>query len=69
MTIIKYLETVKSYLLTNSLVDNFQIVRERKTSSDGHLRARLSLAGGVLMEFSKYVQLTTDDEIQVITYS
>ncbi len=69
MTIIKYLETVKSYLLTNSLVDNFQIVRERRTNSDGHLRARLSLFGGALMEFSEYVQLTIDDEIQVITYS
>jgi len=68
MTVSEYLETVKAHLLTNPLVENFQIVRERITTNDGHLRVRMTLIKGNLMEFSEYVQRIAGD-IQVITYS
>ena len=68
MTVSEYLKTVKTLLLTNPLVDNFQIVRERMTANDGHIRVRMTLINGNLMEFSEYVQRPEDD-IQVVTYS
>lgn len=67
MTVSEYFETVKTLMLTDALVENFQIVRERMTTNDGHLRVRMTLNNGNLMEFSEYVQRIADD-IQVITY-
>ncbi len=63
MTVSEYFDTVKTLLLTNPLVDNFQIVRERMTANDGHIRVRITLINGNLMEFSEYVQ-RPDDDIQ-----
>ncbi len=60
MTIIEYLESVKERLLTDPQVISFQIVRERSTATDGYLRARLELTNQQRLEFSEYVQRTTD---------
>lgn len=68
MTISGYLENVKTLMLTNPLVESFQVVRERITVNDGHIRARMKLVNGCLMEFSEYVQRMGND-VQVITYS
>jgi hypothetical protein len=68
MTVSEYLETVKTLMLTDALVENFQIVRERMTTNDGHLRVRMTFINGNLMEFSEYIQLIAGD-IQVTTYS
>ena len=69
MPIGAYLAAVKECLLTDPFVIEFQIVRERQTIVDAHLRVRLRLADHSLLEFSEYVQRTPDDEIHVITYS
>ena len=69
MTIGEYFDTVKERLLTDSLVSLFQLTRERVTLTDGHLRARLTLSNDSLLEFSEYVQITTDGRIRVATYS
>ncbi len=68
MTIFEYLQTVKTHLLTNPLVEDFQIVRERMTDNDGHIRVRMTLINDNLMEFSEYIQRLEGD-IQVVTYS
>jgi len=69
VTILEYLEAVKELLLTNPLLASFQIVRERMTSTDGYLRARIVLCNKSFLEFSEYVQLVAEDNIEVITYS
>ncbi|NJL60186.1 MAG: hypothetical protein HC887_11675 [Desulfobacteraceae bacterium] len=68
MTVPEYFEVVKAHLLTNPLVENFQIVRERIAANDGHIRVRMKLINGNLIEFSEYIQLHAGN-IQVITYS
>ncbi len=68
MSVSEYFESVKANLLTNPLVESFQIVRERIAANDGHIRVRMTLINGNLTEFSEYVQLQAG-EIQVITYS
>lgn len=69
MTIDGYLDSVKERLLSDPSIANFHIVRERVMFTNGHLRARLVLEDGSLLEFSEYIQCLPDDQITVITYS
>jgi hypothetical protein len=69
MTIIEYLDAVKERLTDDLLVTGFSIVRERVTLVDGHLRARLTISDGSLLEFSEYVQRSPEDQIEIVTYS
>jgi hypothetical protein len=69
MTITEYLDSVKERLLTDENVSTFRITRERDTLTDGYMRARVTLADGSQLEFSEYVQLVSDDQITVVTYS
>jgi len=69
VTIADYLDALKERLLTDALVSSFEVVRERRAATDGHLRARLVLTDDSRLEFSEYVQRSPDDQIQVITYS
>ncbi len=65
----EYVEAVKSRLLTDPLVTAFSIRRERVTAIDAHLRVRLDLVDGSLLEFSEYVQRSAGGHIDVVTYS
>lgn len=69
MSIAEYLEVVKSRLLTDPIILEFQVIRERQTLVDAHLRVRLTLVDSSVLEFSEYVQRSATDEIEVITYS
>ena len=69
MTIDAYLEAMKERFITDPLVTQFQVIRERSTLMDGYLRARLALTDGSQLEFSEYMQRTSDGAIAVITYS
>lgn len=65
----EYTESVRELLLTSPIVGSFHIVRQRATSVDAHIRARLVLIDGSLLEFSEYFHRTGEDQGQVITYS
>lgn len=69
MTVFEYLDAIKDRLLTDLVVSSFHVTRERATPTDGHLRARLTLTDGSLLEFSEYVQHTPDGQINIVTYS
>ena len=69
MTVIEYLDAIKERLTTDPVVSDFSIIRERVTLVDGHLRARLTVSDGSLIEFSEYVQRSPDGQIDVVTYS
>ena len=69
MTIAAYLEAMKERFVTDPLVTQFHVIRERSTLMDGYLRARLALADGSQLEFSEYRQRSSDGAIVVITYS
>jgi Family of unknown function (DUF6516) len=69
MTIDAYLEAMKERFVTDPLVTQFQVIRERSTLMDGYLRARLALADGSQLELSEYMQRSSAGEIVVITYS
>src|ERR671918_1253418 len=69
MTIEAYLEAIKERVVTDPMVASFQVIRERATVVDGHLRARLTLADDSQLEFSEYMQRSPTGEIAVITYS
>ncbi len=65
----EYLDQVKVRLLTDSIVDEFHIRRERSTLTDAHLRVRVVLVDGSMLEFSEYVTRTSSGEIEVVVYS
>ena len=69
MTIDVYVEAMKERFVTDPLVTHFQVIRERSTLMDGYLRARLTLADGSQLEFSEYMQRSSEGAIAVITYS
>jgi Family of unknown function (DUF6516) len=69
VTIEAYLNAMKERFVTDPIITSFQVIRERSTWVDGHLRARLELANGSQLEFSEYMQRSPTGEIVVITYS
>jgi hypothetical protein len=69
VTIDEYLDAIKERLLTDPVVYSFRVIRERATTTDGHLRARLTFTDGSQLEFSEYVQHSPDGQISVVTYS
>jgi hypothetical protein len=69
MTIAAYLDAMKERFVTDPIVASFQVIRERSTLIDGHLRARLDLVDSGQLEFSEYIQRFATGEIVVITYS
>ena len=69
MTIDAYLAAMKDRFVTDPLVTQLHVIRERSTLIDGYLRARLALADGSQLEFSEYMQRSSAGEIVVITYS
>jgi hypothetical protein len=69
MTPAEYLEAVKERLLADPVVAEFRVRRHRATSIDAHIRARVTVADGSLLEFSEYVARDPNDELQVLVYS
>jgi hypothetical protein len=69
VTVAEYLTSIKERLTADRVVSSFQVIRERTTLTDGHLRARLTLTDDSHLEFSEYVQRSPNGEISVITYS
>jgi hypothetical protein len=69
VTLVEYLDAIKERLLTDAIVSRFDVIRERHTATDGHLRARLTLTDDSLLEFSEYAQRSPDDRIEIVTYS
>ena len=69
MTIEAYLAEIKERFVSDPLVVQFRVIRERSTLVDGHIRARLELSDSSQLEFSEYMQRSPEGEIVVITYS
>ncbi|MBN1888256.1 MAG: hypothetical protein JW850_09705 [Thermoflexales bacterium] len=69
MTIAEYLEAIKDRLLTDPLITDLDVLRERSTSTDGHMRVRLTLDDHSQLEFSEYVQRSVAGQTNTITYS
>lgn len=60
---------MKERFVTDPLVTQCQVIRERLTLLDGYLRARLALADGSQCEFPEDMQRSSEGVIVVITYS
>ena len=69
MSTADYLDTVKARLIGDNLISEFLIRRERITLTDGHIRAKLELMNGSMLEFSEYFQLLAGGDIEIVTYS
>jgi len=65
----EYLVAVKEYILGDSRIERFSVMRERVSVADAHLRARVVFADRSQLEFSEYVQRTPNGQLEVVTYS
>lgn len=65
----EYLVAVKEYILGDSRVERFSVIRERVSVADAHLRAHVVFADRSQLEFSEYVQHAPNGQIEVVTYS
>lgn len=64
-----YFNTIKERLLNDPVIADFHILRERIMETEGHLRARLTLEDGSMLEFSEYVQHTAIEDLHTVIYS
>ncbi|MCP4404102.1 MAG: hypothetical protein GY801_43200 [bacterium] len=69
MTVVEYLEAVKERLLLDHTIDEFHVIRERVTATDGYLRVKMLLADGGMLECAEYFQRNPQGEIDIVTYS
>ncbi len=69
MTPAAYLDSIIEFLLAEPNITRVQVLRQRATNRDGHVRARLALIDGSLLEFSEYFQVDATDSVHVTTYS
>lgn len=69
MNIAEYFESVKDRLLTDSFVIDFKILKYVDRSNNGHLRARIILSDNSSLEFSEFIEQSTEGEIRLVTYS
>jgi hypothetical protein len=64
-----YLESVRSFLLTDSRINGHQILREYDDDDKSYIRARLTLADESFLEFSEYIELDAENESKISAYS
>jgi hypothetical protein len=69
MNIAKYFESVKDYILADSFVFDFKILKEADRSNNGHMRAHVIFSDNRNLEFSELIEQTANDEIRLVTYS
>ena len=55
MNPVDYLSSVKEALLNSPLITSHQIIREYEGLQKSYIRARLTLRGDSLLEFSEYI--------------
>ncbi|MDP1545513.1 MAG: DUF6516 family protein [Anaerolineales bacterium] len=65
----KYLESAKNLLLTDFRITTYQIVREFEETQKRYIRARLTLSDESFLEFSEYIEKSSEDDIQITDYS
>ena len=68
-SILDYFDAIKERLLNDPLIADFHILRERIMETEGHLRARLTLEDGSMLEFSEYVRHTAIEHLNAVIYS
>jgi len=69
MTIAEYIDSIKEHLLFDPVVNEFHVIRERMTATDGYIRVKMSLTEGGTVESAEYVQYSAGGEIELVTYS
>jgi murein L,D-transpeptidase YcbB/YkuD len=69
MNIAEYFESVKDRSLADSFVMDFKILKYVDRSNNGHMRARVIFSDDSNLEFSEFIEQTTNDEIRLVTYS
>ncbi len=65
----EYLNTIKYRLTQDKTVSNYQFIREQFTARNAQFRVRVSLSDNSRLEFSEFVRLNSQNELEIIAYS
>lgn len=69
MSIDEYFESVKDYILADSSVADLKVIKQVNRSNNGRLRARIRFLDDSVLEFSEFIEKSSGNEIQLVTYS
>ena len=69
VNVAEYISDIKQRLLTDPLIAEFSIRRERVGELNGYLRALATLSDGSWLELSEYVRVVGNGKVEVVTYS
>ena len=69
MNVAEYFESVKERILTDSFVLDLKILKQVDRSNNGHLPARITFSDNSILEFSEFIDQSTNDEVRLVTYS
>lgn len=65
----EYLARLRAAAVTHPLVNRIVVLRERRSKSDGYIRAVLTFVDGSRLETVEYVRLEPEEGLQVERYS
>ena len=51
------------------VINEFHVIRERVTATDGYLRVKMLLVDGGMLECAEYVQRNAEGDIELVTYA
>jgi hypothetical protein len=69
MTPEEYLAEIKSRLAEDIFVAQYAITREQFTPLNAHIRVRLTFTDNSSLEFSEFIRVNNQQEIDIVTYS
>lgn len=69
MNIAEYFKSVKKRILTDSFIVDFEVLKERDRSKNGHLRVRIFFQNESMLEFSEYLEENVNNEVVLVSYS
>jgi hypothetical protein len=65
----EYAEAVYDRLASATFVIEYRTIREQVLSTNAHLRMRVNLIDGSILEFSEYIRLDDNSRLEVVAYS
>lgn len=65
----QYVQAVYDRLASAIFVNEYRTIREQVLSTNAHIRMRINLVDGSILEFSEYVRLDDEGLIEVAAYS
>ena len=65
----EYFDSVEDRLFSDSFIVDLDFVDRWQTDVNGYIRVKLTFANGQRLQFSEYIQRTSNEQIGIVTYA